>query len=193
MLDWCDEVGVQVVTLWLLSTDNARPRRLEPLFEIIENTVRRLQRRAAVIPMGASTCCPPPAQVMKEAGTTTERNPGLLVNVAVDTAGAARSPTRSARCSKRPRKAPRWRSWLTVDLDDIANTSPRQPDPDLLIRLRGAAALRLSAVAERPLGVLLLRSLLARVPQDRLSARRLTVCASGVSLLTACSPKGRPG
>jgi short-chain Z-isoprenyl diphosphate synthase len=44
LLDWCDEVGVEVVTLWLLSTDNlARPpAELTPLLEIIEEAVATL-------------------------------------------------------------------------------------------------------------------------------------------------------
>src|ERR1700727_4095535 len=43
LLDWCREAGVEVVTLWLLSTDNlTRPQaELEPLLKIIEDTVRR--------------------------------------------------------------------------------------------------------------------------------------------------------
>ena len=44
LLEWCREAGVEVVTLWLLSTDNLTrpPAELEPLLEIIENTVQRL-------------------------------------------------------------------------------------------------------------------------------------------------------
>jgi short-chain Z-isoprenyl diphosphate synthase len=40
-LGWCDDVGVEVVTLWLLSTDNlARPAaELQALMTIIEDTV----------------------------------------------------------------------------------------------------------------------------------------------------------
>src|SRR5258708_27619042 len=45
LLDWCREAGVEVVTLWLLSTDNlvARPEsEIEPLLRIIEDTVTDL-------------------------------------------------------------------------------------------------------------------------------------------------------
>src|ERR1022692_4729681 len=45
LLGWCRQAGVEVVTLWLLSTDNpvARPpEELEPLLGIIELTVRQL-------------------------------------------------------------------------------------------------------------------------------------------------------
>ncbi|MFN2624842.1 MAG: undecaprenyl diphosphate synthase family protein, partial [Mycobacteriales bacterium] len=41
LLDWCAEAGVEVVTLWLLSSDNLSrpPAELEPLLGIIERTV----------------------------------------------------------------------------------------------------------------------------------------------------------
>ena len=60
-LGWCDEVGVEVVTLWLLSTDNlARPAgELRPLLGIIERAVTDLADagRWRIHPVGA-----PPAQ-----------------------------------------------------------------------------------------------------------------------------------
>src|SRR5712691_1366466 len=42
LLDWCRQAGVEVVTLWLLSTDNlTRPAsELVPLLKIIEDTVQ---------------------------------------------------------------------------------------------------------------------------------------------------------
>src|SRR5260370_15097100 len=45
LLEWCKQAGVEVVTLWLLSTDNlvtTPEAELEPLFGIIEDTVRPL-------------------------------------------------------------------------------------------------------------------------------------------------------
>ena len=48
-LGWCDEVGVEIVTLWLLSTDNlSRPSaELDPLLRIIEGSVEQLAARAS--------------------------------------------------------------------------------------------------------------------------------------------------
>ena len=64
-LDWCDDVGVKVVTVWMLSTDNlSRPADELELLRIIEQTVEELtaighyrSTRSA-----RSTCCraPPP-------------------------------------------------------------------------------------------------------------------------------------
>ena len=91
LLEWCREAGVEVVTLWLLSTDNlTRPAaELEPLLRIIEDTIRRLvAERWHVNPMGALDLLPADtAQVLKDAADVTSGNPGLLVNVAVGYGG----------------------------------------------------------------------------------------------------------
>ncbi|GMA20544.1 hypothetical protein GCM10025862_25650 [Arsenicicoccus piscis] len=63
LLEWCDEVGIEYATLWLLSTDNLnRPAaELSPLLGIIEGAVRSSPSRTG----GGSTrwvpwsCCRP--------------------------------------------------------------------------------------------------------------------------------------
>ena len=85
------EAGVEVVTLWLLSTDNlTRPQaELEPLLKIIEDTVRRLaDGHWHLNPMGALDLLPgETATVLKDTAAATANNPGLLVNVAVGYGG----------------------------------------------------------------------------------------------------------
>jgi len=58
LLGWCEEVGVEVVTLWLLSTDNLnRPaEELDPLLGIIGDAVESLadEGRWRLHPVGAS-------------------------------------------------------------------------------------------------------------------------------------------
>jgi len=87
LLQWCRQTGVEVVTLWLLSTDNlTRPAaELDPLLRIIEDTVRELAAQDwHVNPMGALDLLPAEtAQVLKDAAEATAANTGLLVNVAV--------------------------------------------------------------------------------------------------------------
>ena len=62
VLGWCEEVGVEVVTLWLLSTDNLnRPvSELTPLLAIIEALVDDIavQGRWRVHPVGALDLLP---------------------------------------------------------------------------------------------------------------------------------------
>ena len=61
-LGWCEEVGVEVVTLWLLSTDNlSRPsEELTALYTIIEDLVGRIAAtgRWRVHPVGSLDLLP---------------------------------------------------------------------------------------------------------------------------------------
>ncbi|MGN6574551.1 MAG: undecaprenyl diphosphate synthase family protein, partial [Nocardioides sp.] len=84
LLGWCEEVGVEVVTLWLLSTDNLNrpPEQLTGLLQIIEDVVTELvdDRRWRINPVGALDLLPDPtARVLKEAAAATEHLPGMLV------------------------------------------------------------------------------------------------------------------
>src|SRR6185437_8981852 len=92
LLEWCQDAGVEVVTLWLLSTDNlsSRPaQELGPLLRIIEETVRELVAQEwQVHPVGALDLLPDEtARALKDAAEATAGNPGLLVNVAVGYGG----------------------------------------------------------------------------------------------------------
>src|SRR5688572_3984864 len=92
MLGWCEEVGIEVVTLWLLSTDNLnRPSdELEPLLGIIEEAVMSLadQGKWRLHPVGALDLLPQPtAERLKEAEELTRDVDGLLVNIAVGYGG----------------------------------------------------------------------------------------------------------
>ncbi|GAA3979768.1 isoprenyl transferase [Thermobifida alba] len=145
LLGWCDEVGVQVVTLWLLSTDNlSRPREeLEPLLEIIENTVRRLREEGRrVNPMGALDLLPDStSRTMKEAGDATAHNPGLIVNVAVGYGGRREiaDAVRSLLLAEAAKGTTLEELAERLDMDHIAEHlyTRGQPDPDLLIRTSG--------------------------------------------------------
>jgi short-chain Z-isoprenyl diphosphate synthase len=81
------------------------------------------------------------AQVMKEAGTTTERNPGLLVNVAVGYGGRREiaDAVRSLLLEEAAKGTTLEELAERLDLDDIAKHlyTRGQPDPDLLIRTSG--------------------------------------------------------
>ncbi|MDA0565996.1 isoprenyl transferase [Streptomonospora sp. S1-112] len=145
LLGWCDEVGVQVVTLWLLSTDNlARPREeLEPLLGIIEDTVTRLRREGRhVNPMGALDLLPDStARVLKEAHAATSGNSGLIVNVAVGYGGRREiaDAVRSLLLAEAAKGTSIEELAERLDLEHIAEHlyTRGQPDPDLLIRTSG--------------------------------------------------------
>jgi short-chain Z-isoprenyl diphosphate synthase len=62
-VQWCDELGVQVVTLWVLSTDNLgrAGEEVSPLLDVITDLVDDLAatRRWRICRWARSTCCPP--------------------------------------------------------------------------------------------------------------------------------------
>src|ERR1700755_345568 len=91
LLEWCRESGVEVVTLWLLSTDNLTRSSAElgPLLKIIEDTVQGLvAEQWHVNPGGAVALLPGnTVRVLKDAADATAHHPGLLVNVAVGYGG----------------------------------------------------------------------------------------------------------
>lgn len=145
-LGWCEEANVEVVTLWLLSTDNLeRPSaELAPLVGIIEATVTDLAAtgRWRVHPVGALDLLPShTARVLKEAGDVTKDCDGLLVNVAIGYGGRREvvDAVRSLLIEHHQ---------LGTSLDDLATAldvehiashlyTRGQPDPDLVIRTSG--------------------------------------------------------
>ncbi len=145
-LGWCDDLGVQVVTLWLLSTDNlARPAvELEPLLEIIDETVSGLAagRKWRVHPVGALDLLPADtAAMLKQAETVTADVDGMLVNVAVGYGGRQEvvDAVRSLLASEAAAGKTLSQAAQAVDVERIAEHlyTKGQPDPDLVIRTSG--------------------------------------------------------
>ncbi len=145
VLQWCRQAGVEVVTLWLLSTDNlARPAaELEPLLHIIEDTVRELAAQDwHVNPMGALDLLPAEtAQVLKDAADATANQGGLLVNVAVGYGGRREiaDAVRSLLQDHATRGTTIEELAEVLDVEHIAEHlyTAGQPDPDLVIRTSG--------------------------------------------------------
>ncbi len=145
LLEWCRATNVEVVTLWLLSTDNlTRPAaELEPLLQIIEDTVRELvAQRWRVKPVGALDLLPAEtAQVLKDAGEATADYPGLLVNVAVGYGGRREiaDAVRSLLQEQATKGTTIEELAEILDVEHIAEHlyTAGQPDPDLVIRTSG--------------------------------------------------------
>ncbi|GAA4675626.1 isoprenyl transferase [Streptomyces chumphonensis] len=146
LLSWCDETDVEVVTLWMLSTDNLDrpPNELTPLLGIIEDTVRGLASdgRWRVHHVGTPDLLPDHTQrVLKEAAAATSGRTGIIVNVAVGYGG--RQEIADAVRSLLADRAGRGETLAdladTVTIDDIAEHlyTRGQPDPDLVIRTSG--------------------------------------------------------
>jgi short-chain Z-isoprenyl diphosphate synthase len=145
LLHWCTETGVEVVTLWLLSTDNlTRPaRELDPLLEIIENTVQQIAADGRhVKPVGALDLLPDKtARVLKDAGEATSGAPGLIVNVAVGYGGRREiaDAVRSLLHEQASKGTSIEELAEILDAEHIAEHlyTRGQPDPDLVIRTSG--------------------------------------------------------
>ncbi len=146
LLEWCEEVGVKVVTLWLLSTDNLnRPAdQLAGLLGIIENAVSTLaaEHRWRLHPVGALDLLPAEtAERLKAAEEATSDVDGLLVNIAVGYGG--RREIADAVRSLLHEQAALGRTIEelaeVIDVEHIAEHlyTKGQPDPDLVIRTSG--------------------------------------------------------
>ncbi len=145
LLEWCQQYGVEVVTLWLLSTDNlSRPAsELEPLLRIIEETVRELVDGGwRINPVGALDLLPAEtARALKDAGEVTAGRDGLLVNVAVGYGGRREiaDAVRSLLQDHATRGTTIEELAGILDVEHIAEHlyTAGQPDPDLVIRTSG--------------------------------------------------------
>ncbi len=146
LLSWCEEAGVEVVTLWLLSTNNLDrdPDELEPLLAIISEVVSDLAaaRRWRLNVVGARDLLPERTRGDLDASATATADlPGMLVNVAIgyggreEIADAVRSLLR-----EHADKGTSLRELASsIQMEHIAEHlyTKGQPDPDLVIRTSG--------------------------------------------------------
>lgn len=146
VLGWAEDVGVEVVTLWMLSTDNLRrdAHELEELVAIIEDAVRGLAAsgRWRLHALGALELLPSrTAQLLRDAEEATRNVIGLVVNVAVGY-GGRQEIADAVRALLRERAA-EGASLVQVAEDLSAEQiaahlyTKGQPDPDLVIRTSG--------------------------------------------------------
>jgi short-chain Z-isoprenyl diphosphate synthase len=146
-VEWCDEIGIPVVTLWVLSTDNfSRSDReeIEPLLAVIEQMVSDLAatRRWRVHPVGALDLLPAQsAKRLKMADHDTADINGMLVNIAVSYGGRheLRDAVRSLLAEHAENGTAIDELAQTLDIEHIAEHlyTKGQPDPDLIIRTSG--------------------------------------------------------
>src|SRR6266545_4407342 len=149
LLRWCDEAGgIEIVTLYLLATDNLRrpAAELDPLLDIIENLVTELAEdgnpwRLRIV--GALDLLP--SSTAAAACRSTRR---------FATAAGRRSPTRSGRCCRSmPGPAGRWRSWprsSTWSTSPSTSTPRASPTPTWLSGPAASSGCPVSCSGSRP-------------------------------------------
>jgi short-chain Z-isoprenyl diphosphate synthase len=138
-LEWCDDLGISVVTLYLLSADNLTQRpteELTALFEIIAELADDLShyRNWRVQQVGSKKCLPAPLEAtLAGAENRTTGKPGLHVNLAVGYGGRTEITTHHADGGSLEDLA----ETLTPELIGQHLYTGGQPDPDLVIRTSG--------------------------------------------------------
>lgn len=143
-LQWCDELGVKVVTLYLLSNDNMKGREeseLTDLFDIIADLAKQIAstRNWRVRHVGSAKGLPDPlCAALVEATEASASHDGLQVNLAVGYGGrnevvdAVREILAAHEGSTKELA-----DKLTPDMIAANLYTKGQPDPDLVIRTSG--------------------------------------------------------
>jgi len=146
LLDWCQEVGVEVVTLWMLSTDNLEreAKELDTLLSIIEDAVARLAaaRKWRITLLGALELLPDSmAKRLAELAESTADVDGIHVNVAIGYGGRREIADAVKSLLLQQAKAGVTLEEMAdrIDVDAISDHlyTKGQPDPDLVIRTSG--------------------------------------------------------
>ncbi|MFD1717129.1 isoprenyl transferase [Georgenia deserti] len=146
LLEWSEEVGVEVVTMWMLSTDNLHraPEEVNDLLDIIAAAVETLAEtgRWRLTFVGSSDLLPQAvAERLRTAVARTDGVRGMQVNVAIgyggrdEIADAVRSLLRERAAAGESLES----VAETLSVGDIADHlyTKGQPDPDLVIRASG--------------------------------------------------------
>jgi short-chain Z-isoprenyl diphosphate synthase len=145
-LEWSDAVGVEVVTLWMLSTDNLErdPVELRALVEIITEAVERLAAdgRWCIQIVGALRLLPEETtERLLQAAKPTEGNKHLHVNIAVGYGGRHEIADAVRAFLLSGVESGRSLAEVAADfsVEHIAEHlyTKGQPDPDLVIRTSG--------------------------------------------------------
>jgi short-chain Z-isoprenyl diphosphate synthase len=151
LLDWCHELGIPYVTLWLLSTENLQrdDREVGDLCRIIGHTIDRIayekknvERGVRITALGALDSLPDDLRrTLKDAEEATSHRSALHVQVAVGYGG--RQEITDALRGLLEQRLARGQTLEQV-IDDLTPAAIAEhlyttgtPDPDLIIRTSG--------------------------------------------------------
>ena len=146
LFDWCEEVNVELVTLWLLSTENLNREKneLNSLYEVIAETVEELSRQGKwnLVLMGSSDLLPTwLADRLAKAIAIDHGKKKLTVNLAIGYGGRQEiSDAVKALLEdnlKNGKSLPEIIENLEINEISKYLYTAGQPDPDLVIRTSG--------------------------------------------------------
>lgn len=144
LLDWCEKHHVNVVTLWLLSTDNLQRSESEviPLLGIIENVAKELahQKRWKLRALGHLPLLPEKTRnVLLGVQAETETIDGITVNLAVGYGGRREllDAVKSLVTELEQKHSDDIANAITLEAIESHLYTSGQPDPDLVIRTSG--------------------------------------------------------
>lgn len=144
-LSWCEELSIELVTIWMLSTDNFSrpPEELEALYQIIESAVEEYTEAGYTVRIAGSTHLLPArvhgriGQLIAAAQPTRE----LTVNLAIGYGGRQEIVDAMREILLEGAAAGRSVEEIaeTLSIEAISEHlyTRGQPDPDLIIRTSG--------------------------------------------------------
>jgi len=149
LLDWCHEIGIKSITLYVLSTENLSraPEEVEELFRLIEERLKRLLRderiykyKVRVKGIGKFELLPPEMrEILDEVEKRTATFEGHFLNIAVAYGGRTEITDSVKGIAEDVKKG-------VLSPDDITEETISQrlytshlpnPEPDLIIRTSG--------------------------------------------------------
>lgn len=144
-VDWCADLGIGIITLWVLSTENltrSGAEEVAPLLTVIDNLVADLAQRYRVQVVGDLNLLPEPiADDLRHAQASASGRSGMHVNVAIAYGGRheLRDAVRSLLASEAAKGTSLDELADTLEIDHISEHlyTAGQPDPDLIIRTSG--------------------------------------------------------
>lgn len=141
VLSWCEALGIETVTLWMLSTDNIRNREqdeLDALYEIDEDVINKLVAlgRFRITFVGVPDDLPAKLVAqLRDAEEKTRHIQGLRANLAI-AYGGKDEIVQAVNAAIREAKAAGERE-ITAEQIEAHLWTAGQPDPDLIIRTSG--------------------------------------------------------
>lgn len=146
-VEWCDDADLQVITLWVLSTENLQRSgadELTDLLGVIDQLVADLAAtgRWRVQAVGALELLPDDvAESLRRSSAATDGVQGMHVNVAIAYGGRMelRDAVRSLLAERAAEGATLEEVAQTLEIEEISQHlyTKGQPDPDLIIRTSG--------------------------------------------------------